>query len=96
MKVFESYLSDEARKAEAKVYGRHRRRLDAGILVRFILQGIPALSFFALAALADSLMDTYGPRKFMIVALVWMAVCAVMIGVSRLLDGRLDRKRWRK
>ena len=57
--------------------------------MRAILQGIPALSIFIFAGIADGLMDTYGPRKFVAIALVWVAVCAVMVGLSYLFEDHL-------
>ena len=65
--------------------------------MRAILQGIPALSIFVFAMFADGLMDTYGPGKFIITALVWSAICAVMIGLSYLFEDHLyDRRRRKK
>lgn len=65
--------------------------------MRSILQGIPALSIFVFAAAADGLMEAYGPRKFMIIVLVWAAICAAMVGLSYLFEDHFyDRRRWRK
>ena len=65
--------------------------------MRTTLQGIPALSIFVFAMLADGLMDTYGPGKFMIIALVWSAICAVIIGLSYLFEDHFyDGRRWKR
>lgn len=62
-----------------------------------ILQVITGVSIFTFAAAADGLMDTYGPGKFLVISLVFAAICFAMIGLSYLIeDYGFDRGRRRK